>query len=73
VIAPSVRPDRVPMRASTSQVKVEDNNEEEDTPKTKACVGKTKYSADEIIEIMRDAEDEDKDEVIQKVFMASDF
>jgi 2-methylcitrate dehydratase PrpD len=48
-------------------------HEEDDAPKTKARVGKTKYSADEIIEIMRNAEDDDKDEVIQKVFMASDF
>jgi hypothetical protein len=54
-------------------VKVEDEEEEEDTPKTKARVGKTKYSAHEIIEIMRNTEDDDKDEVIQKVFMASDF
>jgi hypothetical protein len=60
-------------RASTSQVKIEDDNEEEDTPRTKARVGKTKYSADKIIEIMRNVEDDDKDEVIQKVFMASDF
>jgi hypothetical protein len=59
--------------ASTSQVKVEDDDEEEDTPKTKARVGKTKYSADEIIEIMRNTEDNDKDKVIQKVFMVSDF
>jgi hypothetical protein len=60
-------------RASTSQVKIEDDDKEEDAPKTKARVGKTKYLADEIIEIMRNAEDDDKDEVIQKVFMASDF
>jgi hypothetical protein len=60
-------------RASASQVKVEDGDEEEDTPKTKARVGKTKYSADEIIKIMRNAEEDDKDEVIQKVFMALDF
>jgi hypothetical protein len=58
---------------STSQVKVEDDDEEEDTPKIKAHTGKTRYSADEIIEIMRNAEDDDRDEVIQKVFMASDF
>jgi hypothetical protein len=64
---------RTNVHASTSQVKVEDDNEEEDTPKTKARVGKTKYLADEIIEIMGNAEDDDKDEVIQKVFMASDF
>jgi hypothetical protein len=61
------------VRTSTSQVKVEDDDEEEDPPKTKAHVSKTKYSPDEIIEIMRNAEDNDKDEVIQKVFMASDF
>jgi hypothetical protein len=60
-------------RASTSQVKIEDDEEEDDAPKTKARIGKTKYSADEIIEIMRNAEDDDKDEVIQKVYMPSDF
>jgi hypothetical protein len=60
-------------RASTSQVRIEDDDEEDDAPKTKARIGKTKYSADEIIEIMRNAEDDNKDEVIQKVFMASDF
>jgi hypothetical protein len=60
-------------RASTSQVKIEDKDKDEDVPKAKACVGRTKYSADEIIEIMRNAEDDDKDEVVQKVFMASDF
>jgi hypothetical protein len=59
--------------ASTSQVKVEDDDKEEDAPKTKARIGKTKYLADEYIEIMRNTEDDDKDEVIQKVFMASDF
>jgi hypothetical protein len=64
---------RTNVRASTSQVKIEDNDKENDAPKTKARVGKTKYSADEIIEIMRNTEDDDKDEVIQKVFMASDF
>jgi hypothetical protein len=64
---------RTNARASTSQVKIEDDDEEEDMLKIKARTGKTKYSADEIIEIMRNAEDDDKDEVIQKVFMASDF
>jgi hypothetical protein len=64
---------RTSARTSTSQVKIEDDDKEEDTPKTKARIGKTKYSADEIIEIMRNTEDDDKDEVIQKVFMASDF
>jgi hypothetical protein len=63
---------RTNTRASTSQVKVEDDDEEE-VPKAKACAGKVKYSADEIIEIMRNVEDDDKDEVIQKVFMALDF
>jgi hypothetical protein len=61
------------VRASTSQVKVEDDEEEEDTPKTKARVGKTKYSADEIIEIMKNADDDDKDKVIQTVFLTPEF
>jgi hypothetical protein len=75
VIALSARLARVPTHApaSTSQVKVEDDDKVEDVPKTKARVGKVKYSANEIIEIMRNAEDDEKDEVIQKVFMASDF
>jgi hypothetical protein len=68
----SSRP-RTNAHASTSQVKIEDDDEEEDTPKIKARTGKTKYSADEIIEIMRNTGDDDKDKVIQKVFMASDF
>jgi hypothetical protein len=59
----SSRP-RTNARASTSQVKVEDDDDEEDAPKTKARVGRTKYLADEIIKIMRNAEDDDKDEVI---------
>ena len=34
---------------------------------------KTKFSADDFINIMRNADDKDKDEVIQKVFMTQDF
>ena len=34
---------------------------------------KTKFSTDDIIDIMRNADDKDKDEVIQKVFMTQDF
>jgi hypothetical protein len=65
---------RTNARASTSQEKTEDDKDEEGSmPKVKVRTGKTKYSADEIIEIMSNAEDNDKDEVIQKVFMASDF
>jgi hypothetical protein len=59
--------------ASTSQVKVEDDDEEENTLKTKAHVGKTRYSDDEIIEIMKNADDDDKDKVIQTVFMTPEF
>ena len=33
----------------------------------------SKFSADNIIKIMWHADDKDKDEVIQKVFMAQDF
>jgi hypothetical protein len=60
-------------RASTSQVKVEDDDREEDTPKAKARVGKTRYLADEIIEIMKNADNDDKDKVIQTVFMTPEF
>jgi hypothetical protein len=42
-------------------------------PKTKARVGKTKYSADEIIEITKDADDDAKDKVIRTVFMTPQF
>ena len=61
-------------RASTSAQTL-DNEEDEEKPAkpARARVGKVKYSADEIIDIMRNAADEDKDEVIQKVFMAPDF
>ena len=61
-------PRRVPRnnpRASTSKVE-----EENDPPPGPA---KTKFSADDIIDIMRNADDKDKDEVIQKVFMTQDF
>ena len=52
-------------RASTSKVE-EENNPPPDP-------AKTKFSADDIIDIMRNADDKDKDEVIQKVFMTQDF
>ena len=60
-------PRRVPRnntRASTSKV-------EEDDPSPEPA--KIKFSADDIIEIMKNADDKDKDEVIQKVFMTQDF
>ena len=52
-------------RASTSKVE-----EGVDSPSEPA---KTKFSADDIIDIMRNADDKDKDKVIQKVFMMQDF
>ena len=61
-------PRRIPRnntRASMSKV------EEEDVPPP--VPAKTKFSADDIIKIMKNANDKDKDEVIQKVFMAQDF
>ena len=63
------------VRASTLQEQEQDKVEEALQPAkpAKARAGKTKYSADEIIEIMWNTEDGDKDEVIQKVFMAPDF
>jgi hypothetical protein len=53
-------------RAHAAQT-TDTNQDEEPAVRT----GKTKYSADEIIEIMQNADDGDKDEVIQKVFMKS--
>jgi hypothetical protein len=65
---------RANARASTSAQTLDDDEEEEKPVKpAKARAGKVRYSADEIIDIMRNAEDDDKDEVIQKVFMAKDF
>ena len=55
-------------RANTS--KVEGGEEEDPSP---AQVKVSKFSANNIIEIMRNVDDKDKDEVIQKVFMAQDF
>jgi hypothetical protein len=60
-------------RASTSQIKIEDDDEEKDVPKTKARIGKIKYSANEIIKIMKNADDDTKDKVIRTVFMTPQF
>jgi hypothetical protein len=62
-------PQKVPYvpRARTTQTSDTTIQEEESAVRT----AKTKYSADEIIEIMQNADDGDKDEVIQKVFMKS--
>ena len=54
------------VRVSTSKAE-----EEEDSPPTPAKINK--FSANDIIEIMWNANDKDKDEVIQKVFMVQDF
>ena len=53
-------------RASTSKAE-----EVEDPPPALAKINK--FSANDIIEIMRNTNNKDKDEVIQKVFMAQDF
>jgi hypothetical protein len=62
-------PQKVPYvpRARTAQTDDATPTNEEPAVRT----GKTKYSADEIIEIMQNANEGDKDEVIQKVFMKS--
>ena len=54
-------------RASTSKVK-----EEEQGPPP-AQVKTSKFSANDIIEIMRNADDKDKDKVIQNMFMVQGF
>jgi hypothetical protein len=61
---------RTNAHTSTSHVKIEDK-EEEGVPK--ARISETGYSADEIIEIMKNTDDDDKDKVIQIVFMTPEF
>ena len=55
-------------RASTSRV--EGGEEEDPSP---IQVKTNKFSTDDIIEIMWNVDNKDKDEVIQKVFMVQDF
>ena len=64
------RQQRTNARASTS--KIEDVNSDDEEP-AKARSGKKKPSASEIMEILREADDDAKDSIIQEFFMKEDF
>ena len=57
-------------RAGTSNI--EDVNSGDEEP-TKVRSGKKKSSASEIMEILREADDDTKDSIIQEFFMKEDF
>ena len=58
-------------RASTSS-QIEEVNSDDKEP-AKARSGKKKPSASEIMEILREADDDAKDSIIQEFFMKEDF
>ena len=66
---PPQRP-RTSARANTS--KIEDVNSDNEEP-TKVRSGEKKPSASEIMEILREADDDAKDSIIQEFFMKEDF
>ena len=66
---PPQRP-RTNARASTSQIK-EVNSDDEEPAKVRSR--KKKHSASEIMEILREAEEDAKDTIIQEFFMKEDF
>ena len=67
---PPQRP-RTNARASTS-AQIEDVNSNDEEP-TKIRSGKKKHSTSEIIEILKEADEEAKDSIIQEFFMKEDF
>ena len=58
-------------RASTSS-QIEDVNSDDKEP-AKVRSGKKKHSASEIIDILKEADEEAKDSIIQEFFMKEDF
>ena len=56
--------------ASTSQIE-EVNSDDKEPAKVRS--GKKKHSASEIMEILREAEDDVKDTIIKEFFMKEDF
>ena len=67
---PPQRP-RTNARASTSS-QIEDVNSDDEEP-AKVRSGKKKHSASEIIDILKEADEEAKDSIIQEFFMKEDF
>ena len=62
---------RTNARASTS-AQIEDVNSDDEEP-AKVRSGKKKHSASEIIDILKEADEEAKDSIIQEFFMKEDF
>ena len=69
---PQRPPQRPRTNAHTSTSKIEDVNSDDKDP-TKVRSGKKKPSASEIMEILREADDDAKDSIIQEFFMKEDF
>ena len=67
---PPQRP-RTNARASTSAQIEEVNSDDEEPAKVRS--GKKKHSASEIMDILREADEEAKDSIIQNFFMKEDF
>ena len=69
-------PQRPPQRpctnAHTSTSTLDEVNSDDEEP-AKLRSGKKKHSASEIMEILREAEDEAKDTIVQEFFMKEDF
>ena len=69
-------PQRPPQRPRTNACantsKIEDVNSDDEEP-TKVRSGKKKPSASEIMEILREADEDAKDSIIQEFFMKEDF
>ena len=69
---PQRPPQQQRTNARTSTSKIEDVNSDDEEP-TKIGSGKKKPSASEIMEILREADDDAKDSIIQEFFMKEDF
>ena len=67
---PPQRP-RTTARAGTSTQIEEVNSDDEEPAKVRS--GKNKHSASEIIDILKEADEEAKDSIIQEFFMKEDF
>ena len=69
---PQRPPQRPRANARTSTSQVEDVNSKDEEP-AKIRSGKKKPSASEIMDILREADEEAKDSIIQEFFMKEDF
>ena len=69
---PQRPPRRQQINARTSTSKIEEVNSNNEEP-AKARGGKKKPSASEIMEILREADDDAKDSIVQEFFMKEDF